>query len=339
MRIDIPSTRAWTRASDRLRSGLPFQDPSVLVQAYAGYRDALYESTWGLAKLFSHKRTIVLPELGDPAIEAIASAFAEESYTVKRFSNQALSDGRSFTEHLASDQGSDVLFILLSDDDPVTARLIDNSTIDEAFKSTRVFRIRVSHALHRQVEVSRPAPFEVKILSLTPECAVLIGGERVKIRPPLAPRLPWPETLNFTEPKNVFDLQSHRLRIEAFESSLPQGFRPYFLPGQERVFDRSVIVAEGVDGSAVVDELARLQGLRVGAPGADGLFDSISPCRWHEPRLISWLTSRGETEETIRGLVLIAAEAIDPHLSAQLAMARSGILKLQTGEESPTVGA
>ena len=75
MRIDLPVNESWNSVAKRLREHFQLPDTNIQVQAYAGFQHALHEATHGLAKLFSHKKTIALFGPIEPAIEAIVSAF------------------------------------------------------------------------------------------------------------------------------------------------------------------------------------------------------------------------------------------------------------------------
>lgn len=324
MRIDIPANESWRALSDEYRSALGFAaEPGVQVQVYAGYQHALHEATHGLARLFSHKRSIALVEPAEPAIAQLAVTFAEDTYNLRHWSEATVD----------SIDAGDLAFVLFSDDDPVTGRLYDHSRLIAAIKDQRVFRIHVSHSEHRFAgEVSRPAPFEARILSLSPERAVLVAGERFRVQPQLAPMLPWkshgPAVEHLARVSKAAD-DERKSRILDFESRLPQGFRAYFSAGERRVFDRAVIVAEGVDGFAVIDELALGLNHKLTPAGTDGDLETTSPCRWNHPRFTDWLLKRGESEETIRGLMTIAPRLLTPDLHSRLAAAAALLRSLQ----------
>lgn len=324
MRIDIPANESWRALSDEYRSALGFAaDPGVHVQVYAGYQHALYEATHGLARLFSHKRSIGLVEPAEPAIAQLAVMFAEETYNIRHWSEAVLD----------SIDASDLAFVLFSDDDPVTGRLYDHSRLLTALKDQRVFRIHVSHSEHRFLgALSRPAPFEARILSLSPERAVLIAGERFRVQPQLAPMLPWKSHGTADEhlarvAAPVYDEQ--KARILDFESRLPQGLRPYFTADEKRVFDRAVIIAEGVDGSAVIDEIARVLNHPLTPAGTQSDLETTSPCRWNHPRFTDWLLRRGETEEIIRGLIALTPQVLTADLPDRLAATATLLRSLQ----------
>jgi hypothetical protein len=325
VRIDIVGRDTWRDLSEEWRALLPFQDPAVHVQVYGGYQHALIEATQGIAKLFSHKKSIAIIEPAEPAIAALGVAFSEETYKVHRWNfdaSDAVINAADFSTNLA-----DTLFVLSSEDDPVTGRLYDPTKLNAAVKDQRLFRIRVSHSAHRAPqEISRPAPFEVRILSLAPNLALLIAGERFRVRPVIAPHLSWnlSSALSRDGFASVSSLkyEENKKRILHLESHLPEGYRRYFTPEADRIFDRAVFVAENFDGSAVVEALVDQLSLRMEPAGHENLADSTSPCRWNHPRFTQWLLDRGESEETVRGMVVLDPSLIDGDTVNRLKVAR-----------------
>ncbi len=334
MRIDLPLKETWSAVSEQYRAVLPSLSATTQVQVYAGYQHALQEATSGIARLFSHKRSIATVEPTEPAVAMVETAFAADAYHIRHLPVDTARVEAAATEPLLLD-ASDLAFVVLTVDDPVTGRLYDHSRLLSEIKDQRIFRIHLSHAAHGfGLGVCQPAPFEVRILSLSPERALLVAGERFKVLPTLAPRLPWHAPVAVSDRLAVLPddrYQAQRKTIVDFESALPQGFRPYFASSdQQRLFDRAVIVADHLDGFAVIDELARVMALKLHEfPGGDDKLETTSPCRWNEPRITDWLLKRGESEEVVRGLFVVDPSLISPGLSATLNLAAQNLRSLQ----------
>ena len=163
MRIDLPPTDSWTALSDQYRAQLAtktpaFAEPPLQVQIYAGYTQAIWEATQSLAKLFQHKKTIAIIGKGELIFESIATAFSEDGYTLKYVE---AADTKWFDEIQA-----ELLFILFAEDDAVTARQKNISSLQTLLKDKRVFRISVSHSKYATETPQRPAPYEARIFSL-----------------------------------------------------------------------------------------------------------------------------------------------------------------------------
>lgn len=329
MRIDVPLPDAWGRLSEQYRAVLPLKEPALNIQIYAGVGHAVSEITKALAKLYTHKKTIAVIEGVDPTFTKVSVAFSEDGYNVKSLKVAEAQQAETWAPLM-----DDLLFVLTCDDDPVTGRLYPFET--GPFAGKRVFRLHVSHEAHRSQEIKRPEPFVANILSLTPERALMVAGERVKIEPQFAPSLHWPvETpeqiaLAMGRPNPQIASPS-QADVTEFESNLPAGFKAYFAPTDARLFDRIVIYHPDFDGSAVIDELSKTLQVPLKAPGEPSLLETTSACRWESPRFNDWLLERGETDATTRGLVVISSALIAKGLRTHLETAAAKITRLQNG--------
>ena len=318
---------AWGRLSEQYRAALSLKEPALNIQVYAGIGHAVSEITKSLAKLYTHKKTIAVISGIDPTFEKVAVAFSEEGYVVKNLKVEEAMLTDTWAPLL-----DDLLFVLTCEDDPVTGRLYPFESA--TFANKRIFRLHVSHEAHRAKPLARPEPFVAQILSLTPERALMVAGERVKVEPQFAPVLHWPsesaeqisKTINHTstQTKSPSD-------VTEFEANLPAGFRAYFTATDARLFDRVVIYHPDFDGSAVIDELAKTMQIQLPAPGEPSLLETTSACRWESPRFNDWLLARGESEPTTRGLVVLSQSLIANGLRAHLETAAAKIARLQNG--------
>lgn len=328
MRIDLIPPEAWSALCERYREVLPFEGrDQAQVQIYSGYRHALLEITQSLARLFTHKKTVAISSKTEPAFESVAVNFSEEGCQVQTL------DAATVAEKAPSlaTTSKDLLFTLVSEDDPITGRLFDFSAVDAALKDQRIFRLKLSHQAFRTRTLAKPGPYEIQILSLRPDLALVVAGERCRIHPSLAPRLPWRIPTDDQIAKDLSPIVARTKEIENFESRLPAGFERYFDAKASRLADRAVIWHPSFDGSAVADELARELGVSLGPAGEDGVLESSSPCRWPSPRLTEWLLARGEKPEVLRGLVVISAELLAKDVAPSLAKVAATLTKLQNG--------
>ncbi len=322
MLIDIPNGETWLELSEKYRRLMPFQDERLQVQIYAGFQHALYEATQGLAQLFSYKKTIaILGERIEPAIEQIAVDFSEESYEVVRLHT----DGPESLDAQIAKIQIDLIFVLAVEDDPVTGRLTDLQALGALLTAKKIFLVSLSHAHHRLGPLARPGLYDVRVISLSSERALLLGGERFKLNPLVARRLPWHPKVNEDELKvpSPAEKDDWRQRILAFEARLPDGFETYFETEEARSFDRAVIVHPGHDGSAMIDLLLKLYPARSAKN-----FATSSPCAWNLPRFLDWMLKK-EAETTVRGLIVIDVQEIDAALAGQLAQASLELTALE----------
>lgn len=335
MRIDIPPFDAWSSACDRLRASLPALENSAQVQIYSGYQHAIYEATHGLARLFSHKKTVAVCSsvngAGDLATEQIAVSFSMHGYLVKYISTKDLSDLRSHLDPFAQD----LIFVLFNEDDAITGRVFDSTPIDEYLKDKRIFKIKISHSHFRCGPFINPNPFDVCVLSLRSNLAAIVAGERFRVNPFLAPLLPWPDHSAHSLALRLIDeseVKAQTKTILDFENSMSENFKPYFRQSDRRCYDRGVLVAQGVDGSALIDEVANSLKFKLPSAGEDARLESTSPCRWNHPRLTDWLLARGESEDTVRSLVIVDVAMINSSLKQVFIQSMEKLKKIQTGE-------
>ena len=333
MRIDLPPTDSWTALSDQYRVQLAaktpaFADPALQVQIYAGYAQGIWETTQSLAKLFQHKKTIAIVGKSELIFESIATAFSEDGYALKYID---LEDAKWFDEIQA-----ELLFVLFAEDDAVTAKQKNNISLQSPLKDKRVFRISVSHSKYATEALVRPAPYEARIFSLSPQRALFVGGERWRVRPPIASQMHWPQETEEQIKDQLHFIESdeeaaRKVNVQKFEAKLPQGFQPYFKPDDARTFDRAVIYNTEFDGSAVIDRLAEVCHLAKAPAGETTDLESTSACRWENPRFLTYLEKRGESPEVIRSLVMIEENALSDELSSQLTFIGKALRDFQNG--------
>jgi hypothetical protein len=304
-------SQTWEVLSEQYRGSLPFQVKGLQTHLYCGYQHAVWEVTQTLVKLFSHKRTIVFASQEDPALEILGAQWAGLGCKVKSLKPSELNDPSSWFESVKDD----LLFVLTASDDPITGRVYPQNKLRETLNGKRVFHLDISHSAFRFSSLNdhELRPFDVKIWSLAPERALAISGERYKAWPSVAPILPWSPISSELIQSDLLQIPIEQCEVlkeavEHFESNLPAGFQCYFGPGDERVYDRAVFFHPQINGSAAVDALVSALNLPLNRPGQPNALETISGCRWESHRLISWLAERGDTEEQIRGLMMIDAE-------------------------------
>lgn len=296
-----------------------------------GLPHALYEATQGLARLYSFKKTIAVVPPVEPVVESVLIGFSEDGYALKYLTEAEAADP---TGAWLSNIANELVFVIWSNDDPITGRLYERSTLNDVLKDKRIFRISLNHSPRFIPQsLTRPEPFETRILSVRDDLAVILAGERFRISPLIAGQLPWPEEPDEVQLKPVEETEAERLKklVLEFEAQLPAGFKPYFSESEKRVYDRAVFYNESLDGSALIELLASSIGERIAPAGKQNKFEALSPCRWNDQRLLDWLLNRGEKESVIRGLVLIDASAVQDDLVKKLEEAAATLHKLQSG--------
>jgi hypothetical protein len=305
-------------------------DPALNIQYYLGVAHALKEISLSLSETLAHKKTVVFAGDDELIFENLAQLFSARGYNTKFLSQAEFNKPDEWLTPIAAD----LLFVMYGEDHPVTGEIHDWQPGLEALKSARLHRIAISHAAHRFTSLKRPLPFEIKILSLDHGSAVMVAGERGKIRPLMADILPLPasslESLaERLKPLDDAEKERRRRQIESFESNLPCGFKRILAPEAKRCLDRAVFYHEGFDGSAVIETLSGHMGITLSPPGHEGPLEAMSLCRWNNPRQNEWFARQGIGLNTSRGLIVADYDLLTPSFTTYLEIAAKILSDLQ----------
>ena len=339
MNIHLPFDEKWSQQNKILQTALGLaDDPRFSVQIYTSISHALLEVCYSLSDLIPHKKTITHFKSIGPDFDSVAVSLSKRELTLKSFSRDEILK----PEYLVS-LSKELLLLVSSFDDPILANRHDFSFLDEQLKEKKYFHIKVSHFLHFSEPVKLPTHYEVLILPLTADRTLVIGGERAKIRPDMTPKmhLNWDaqsnlvksvQALSFFEtgrnlnPAQEVKLKANSLELRKkvleFESDLPKGISALHST-QDRVFDRSVLFCEGVDGLSLVSKLAETY------QGEVKYFETTSLCRWQDIRFFEYLLAQGHSAEKLRGLILIDAEILGPQFKVKLGKVHQDLLAEQ----------
>lgn len=343
MRFDLPIAGAWAAMNQVCREALALPvDDARAVYVFRGLSHATWEISVGLAKLFPHKRTIAYWLDEGALFEDLAARMSSDGAIACGFDSTQAMDPAPWLEPIKKD----LLLTLESIDDAVSGESLAFDAIDLALKDSRTFRVRVSHALHRECDLS-PGPFEAHVLSVDRELAIAVCGVRVKFDPSVASRLPWPELdAGIPEAVSAVSARIGRRRAEdvkkdaellrAFRNALPTGARLAApAPAASQVSsERVLFYFEDVDGASVIERAGLSPEIALPVPGRDGLIEAGSSCRWVSPQALERFTkARGLNGRAARGLIAVSVAAlrIAPDLAVRLANARAKVLEDQSG--------
>jgi hypothetical protein len=337
MRIDLHDVGSWWRTCDVYREAVAqaypaLKDPALNIQVYPGLPFALKEIGLSLSELLLTKKTIVLVSDGEPEFENLAVFFSERGFQTLILTLAEFNKPGEWYTPIASD----VLFVMYSKDHPITGEMYDLTAGLEGLKAARTHRIAISHFTHRFIPLLRPLPFELNLLSISSEVAVMVAGERGRIKPLLVDQLSWamPDRTEIQKGLTQTDDETKSLRreaIENFEAALPAGFRAWFAPGAKRALDRAVFFHEHFDGSAVIELLSQKMAIGLAKPGLAGLLETTSQCRWNQPRLGEWLEQQGMKPNVSRGLIMVDQSLISGELVQHLEAVTTELKRFQNG--------
>jgi hypothetical protein len=326
MRLNLPRTDDWAQLNQSYRQALGLaDDPRYSIQIYTSVSHALSEVCTSLSDLIPHKRTVAHFASMGPDFDSVAVTLSKKELTLKKFTHEEILAAEFFTP-----LAKDLLLLVTGIDDPVTAARHDFNFLTERLKEKKYYHIQLSNFLHAHEPIKLPTHYEVLVLSLTQNRTLVIAGERAKIKPDLTPKLvidwdPSGEVLNAVQ--NIFlkktsagdeKVQEANARILEFEKNLPSGMRPYFSLGAARVFDRAVVLCEGVDGLSLISRL-----------GEDSNFETTSLCRHFDQKLFLHLISSEISFENLRGMILIDESQLSPEFKKKLTQTYTELLSEQ----------
>ncbi len=325
MRLNLPKTELWSSQNQIYQQALGLaEDPRFSVQIYTSVSHALGEVCSSLSDLIPHKRTVAHFSLMGPDFDSVAVSLSKKELTLKSFKYDEISAPEYFTP-----LAKDLLMLVTCFDDPVTAARHDFLFLEERLKEKKYFHIKLSNFLHSQEPLKLPTHYEVLVLSLTADRTLVIAGERAKLKPDFTPKLSieWDadesvlsevQKLRFLDKSkiNEEEIQKKRAKILSFEKDLPKGISAFFSADASRVFDRSVLTCEGVDGLSAISRLGEN-------------LETTSLCRHFDQKMFQHLVSQGHSLEKLRGTILIDEKQVSPDFKKLLAKVYADLLKEQ----------
>jgi hypothetical protein len=317
---------SWDHLCTAIKSLWGLDSHKCQIKVYRGVSHALYEITQGLTVMFPHKQGVGHIEHMSPYFEPLMVGFSRLGYQIHTTPSTALHDPAAWVAALVKD----TVFVLWSDDDPLTGQLYPSAPLREQLKDKRIFQIRVSHSSHLRPTPKAPGPYDIEVCSVTPDLCVAITGERARFVDAVTPQMPWRTQEILALLKNQKPLVEDAAKVQVFETDARTGFTP-LLTKPERLYDRAVLFARDVDGFSVISELAKALKIEIGEPGGESLLETTSLCRWNTLNGLKWFSDQGREPEIVRGLVIIDQSLLSDRLAIQLGQIHQQLLKLQSG--------
>jgi hypothetical protein len=225
------------------------------------------------------------------------------------------------------------LLIAFAEDDRFTGQVHDVAPLRSAVfaDGVRVPVLSVCFA-SKAWRATLPRSFEVRLYDLrvgeNEFVTVAVVGERLRLEPRMAPLSLSPSRLVRIQKALVDDhilnpvatlapdlhlkeLAKDRRDIEAFEATLPEGFRPRWAPGASRLLDRAIVSTVDRDGSWIIDQIKpKLRAANVPEVAIEAGLFSLSGCAMNDERRQEWLRARGEDPWATRGTLHISLELV-----------------------------
>jgi len=189
LRLDVYAPDSWEALNQTYQQALALGAVPHTVQCFHSASHGLWELSQQLVQLGPAKRLIVYQKSLGPLFEPVARQFSRDGLKVKALSDAEFFSGVWITPEILTD----LLLAVYQMDEPVTGELFASSVVEERLKAAKVYRLMVSHSLHRFFGFAAPVPQTAQIYSLRRDRAMAVLGARMKPLPPIAASLPWPE--------------------------------------------------------------------------------------------------------------------------------------------------
>lgn len=302
MRVDAQKPIEWRQINQKIQEKL---NCNSKVYVYRGIHQALFETCLGLHLRFSHKRKVVA-ELGFG--DHLKKTEVELAKLGVRLRNQ-------FEEGIEKEEQSTLAYIH-DLDDSLSAELYDHIETLKGVAPTKMYRIHIAHHLFhiKKTFIQKLTDYDIMVCALNEEYALVFTGEKIVLPTLTVGQLAWNLKRDVA---NVIELISsdaptNQSAIQEFEQSLPDGVKPWFdQETAKRIYDRSVVILDGHDGSAMVELLSEELGLKIGEPGAKNALESVSYCRWQNESWFEQAPFYSRTENDLRGMLIIDGQIID----------------------------
>jgi len=296
MRINAQASFQWQEINKKIQDELNCESRVFL---YKSFNQAVFEVLLGLHFRYPQKKRIVT-DLGFG--DHTKAAEVELARLGVRLRTEFADDFQS--------EEREVLAYVHDMDDPITAELYNHLDTLKKLSGSKIMRMHLAHHLlqERQSFVNKLSDFDIVVAALDYNLALVFAGEKISF-PILGVasqswdlKRDWPDLLKRLRPP----CPTYEKAIQGFESALPEGVQPFFTnPLSQRLYDRSLIILEDFDGSALVDLLQEKLKFPANRPGEHSFLESVSYSRWQNQSWFDQAERMNKSVNDMRGLVLI----------------------------------
>ena len=320
MRIALPSSTNREILERQIRNDHGISD-AQRIRLCAGLCHALPETARGLFSQYPHRTIMAVQKDGGPHFEALITLFSREGFKVLEFTKSDFANPAKFIEGM----GKNGLFVLASEDDPLTGEIFDLEKIRDELAKQRIFFVTVSSSLHVR-EKTNMAFHDVssRLLVLGEGLTLCLDGARVLVDPLLRGEV---EVWGKYEPAVSGE---NEVQVKEFEKKLKSVASPVLKEADSRLFDRAVLSFRDLDGSAVLETFRGQKNIKDGQTGFHRLIEAPSLCRWGDSLSQNWLRARGWDPGFIRGMVVFDASLATDE-NARLLVELANELKMKFG--------
>lgn len=296
MRMSAQPSHEWQELNNEVKAQLGCESK---VYVYRGLHQAIFETCFGLHLKFGHKRRIVAETgLGDHL-----------KNTELELSRAGVRLKHHFEEDMKAEEKATLAYIH-DLDDAISGELYDHIETLKKLAPTKLYRIHVAHHLFhiKKTFINKLSDFDIIICALSEDYALVFTGDKVVLPLLVAPQLSWNVQRDGQRIKGIIenDRKVYQPDIVNFETSLPSGVRPWFtVQPAKRIYDRSVVIVDDHDASALRDIILEEMQLEDLPPGSHTPIETASYCRWGNDAWFEQAYRFQRSKEDLRGLLLL----------------------------------
>lgn len=319
------STEDWYELNEYLGLQWRLTERGGVVKVMPGVGAALFEVGIGLSQQFPLKKKILAVQGQDPTLSPFLMSLSRDGYSIQWIDEGQLGD----VEFLKSCLTDDVLFVLVSEDDPLLGVCFNYETLKTEILKKKIYGLFVSHAAHRgQLFPNTFERFFIFIRETSSRTTVILHSQRLKWA------IRFAETFTYSEMdrKQIVDFVSLSPvtsdLVTQFEANLPLDAKISLDSRWSRLRDRAVIYWPDMDGWSVIVELANRR-KQMPETLLMNKFETTSLHRWRGLKSMDWLGHYGFDSAKIRGTLIIAHSEITPQLQQELTDIRKALHAIQ----------
>lgn len=253
---------------------------------------AIAEVVRGLVKLYPHKQQAALRTGQSPFTFQFTETVARDGLKMVEFTDLDSDD------EILGIVNEDILFVILAEDHPLTARLYPIETLIKKLTDKKIFTIVLKHNSHLSTKQTAEAnPYVIEIRDHIHYAAVLLGSRSKKMDP-----------LVLSVDMTFYDVTADTIEedqslVESFETWVSQqkNLHLYFSSSHMRMWDRSII---GYNGNIEPIYQALLSFIK------NGKVITTSACTTSHPFNFNWWRDALFTNETQNQWIALDLRAI-----------------------------
>lgn len=314
----VENFNSWNQTQAQFRELLAINDEKIRCLPYHGLGHALTDLLYGLKEFWPTRKNIAFSSSGSPLIKEAIQGFVREGSTILNLAPPRTNTVEEWLNALPKD----LLTVVLVRDHCLTGQILARDEEFIKLNEKRIPYLEVQYGWgfsHSQP----PLPFGAQIKVIDAEKAVVVLGHRFRMVAHSANLMNW-TSLRWEQDIKEAKTQSRESVewISDFERNLEilqPSIKSFFTLNSSRLFDRSVLTLENINGDFFLDELLKHLGQPpLAAAGFETRCESANLSRWMGAMPWSWWGGKSLSEAEQRSLVILSASFLKEQLTAEI---------------------